>query len=153
MHDHYKIKCFKHKSINFCTLDHDSIGISGIIRFRSTCNLAGTLLNPLGIFAEKHRFTSFVSCNSTAVELVDDTELATQYTSIYATFAASFKSKLRWGLGLKEKEAAGVPLLCNFVVSVISALHRNFLSTPALMHWDLSLAPLLTHQHSQIQPL
>ena len=77
-------------------------------------------------FSEKHSFTRFVAENSTEVELVDDAEFATKFNSIYEMFAASFKSKIQWGVGLKEKEAARVPLLCDFVVSLVSALQVQF---------------------------
>ena len=72
---------------------------------QSLLQLAGGLLQSYRHFSEKHSFTSFVAENKTEVKLVDDTQFS---KSIYETFAASFKSKIQWGVRLK-KEGAGLP--------------------------------------------
>ena len=97
--------------------------------------LAGALLQSYGRFSEKHSFTRFVAENSTEVELADDTEFATKFNSIYETFAASFKSKIQWGVGLKEKEAAGYHCSVILLYHLCQHYMWNFLSTPSLMQW------------------
>ena len=53
-------------------------------------------------------------------------KMANTYINIYDAFCTTYTFKLKWSLFLKETEAAGVPMLCDFVASVVEGLHLEF---------------------------
>ena len=91
----------------------------------SLFEVAGALLLPSGCtYPDKTSFTAFMVDRFTEVGIAE--KMANTYINIYDAFCTTYTFKLKWSLFLKETEAAGVPVLCDFVASVVEGLHLEF---------------------------